>query len=320
MLLLCLCVRVVKKNLLHERATWKASSQSVTENMKPQKPPDLHLPLPPLQQNRQQKCKEMTDQVAAFQFASQVFISNQDGAIYHDVQIIDHPTNHCIVRLEQCPVNERRYILLVNLELNLEHMRTKRMIFQYDVKVWFRDENEKVCCIKNEETVFDSGRWMRLCVIDLRDELAEVELEEEEDVENDWGVLILPGAEDHGDGIDDDAPLGLTSVRIYISFTEVEEVLNNFVNEEDVMSYAEMEEEIMMETMEEEAMILQNECIDQQLQQSSAAEVAVSICKSVALVICSGVMLHVLKRFWWSGGCCSALHAMLFSNNNTQKR
>ena len=260
-------------------------------------------------------CKEMTDQVAAFQFSSQLFLSNQDGAIYHDVQIIDHPTNHCIVRLEPCPVNERRYILLVNLQ----NMRTKRMKFQYDVKVWFRDENEKVCCIKNEEAVFDSGRWMRLCVIDLRDELAEVELEEE-DVENDWGVLILPGAEDHGDGIDDDAPLGLSSVRIFISFTEVEEVLNNVVNEEDVMSYAEMKE-IMMEIMEEEeAMILQNECIDQQLQQSSATEVVVSICKSVALVICSGVLLHVLKRFWWSGGCCSALHTMLFSSNNTRKR
>lgn len=164
------------------------------------------------------------------------------------------------------------------------------MIFQYDVKVWFRDESEKVCCIKNEETVFDSGRWMRLCVIDLRDELAEVELEEEEDAENDWGVLILPGAEDNGGGIDDDAPLGLSSVRIFISFTEVP---NNFD-----MSYAEMEEEIMMEIMEEEeAMIPRNEHIYQQLQHSSAAEVAVSICKSVALVICSGVMLHVLKRF-----------------------
>ena len=195
------------------------------------------------------------------------------------------------------------------------------MMFQYDVKVWFRDENEKVCCIKNEEAVFDSGRWMRLCVIDLRDELAEVELEEEEDVENDWGVLILPGAEDHGDGIDDDAPLGLSSVRIFISFTEAEEVLNNFVDEEDVMSYAELEDEIMMAIMEEEeALIPRNEHSDQQLQQSSAAEVAVSICKSVALVICSGVVLHVLKRFWWSGGCCSALHTMLFSNNNTRKR
>jgi hypothetical protein len=191
-------------------------------------------------------------------------------------------------------------------------MRIARMIFQYDVRVWFRDENEKVCFIENEEAVFDSGRWMRLCVIDLRDELAEVKLGEE-DIENDWGVLILPGAEDdHGDGIDDDAPL-LSSVRIFISFTEVqvEDVPNNFVNEEDVMSYAEMDEEIMMEIMEEEEMILQNEL--------PAAEVAVSICKSVALVICSGVMLHVLKRFWWSGGCCSALHTMLFSSN-TRKR
>jgi hypothetical protein len=262
-------------------------------------------------------CKEMTDQVAAFQFASQVFLSNQDGAIYHDVQIIDDPTNHCIVRLEQCPVNERRYILLVNLQ----NMSTMRMIFQYDVKVWFRDEKENVCCIKNEEAVFDSGRWMRLCVIDLGDELAEVELGEE-DVENDWGVLILPGAEDHGDGIDDDAPLGLSSVRIFISFTEVVEEVPNFVDEEDVMSYAEMEGK-MMWAMEEEAkmeMIPLNEHIDQQLQRSSAAEVAVSICKSVALVICSGVMLHVLKRFWWSGGCCSALHPMLFSSNNTRKR
>jgi len=135
-------------------------------------------------------------------------------------------------------------------------------------------------------------------------------------------VLILPGAEDHGDGIDDDAPLGLSSVRIFISFTEVVEEVPNFVDEEDVMSYAEMEGK-MMWAMEEEAkmeMIPLNEHIDQQLQRSSAAEVAVSICKSVALVICSGVMLHVLKRFWWSGGCCSALHKMLFSNNNTRKR
>lgn len=196
------------------------------------------------------------------------------------------------------------------------------MIFQYDVKVWFRDENEKVCCM-NEEAVFDSGTWMRLCVIDLRDELAELELGEE-DVENDWGVLILPGAEDHGDGIVDDAPLGLSSVvRIFISFTEVEEVANNFdfVNEEDVISYAEMKE-ILTEIMEEEEAMIprNNEHIYQQLQQSSASEVAVSICKSVALVICSGVMLHVLKRFWWSGGCCSALQTMLFSNYNTRKR
>lgn len=251
----------------------------------------------------------MTDQVAAFQFASQVFLSNHDGAIYHDVQIIDHPTNHCVVRLEQCPVNERRYILLVNLQ----NMRTTRVIFQYDVGVWFRDENEKVCCIENEEAVFDSGRWMRLCVIDLRDEMAKVKLGEE-DIENDWGVLILPGAEDDqgGEIDDDDAPLGLSSVRIFISFTEVEDVPNNFVNEEDVISsYSELEEETMTEIMEEEEMILQNEL--------PAAEVAVSICKSIALVICGGVMLHVLKRFWWSGGCCSALHTMLFSSN-TRKR
>lgn len=91
------------------------------------------------------------------------------------------------------------------------------MTLRYDTTIWFRDE--EVSSIRNEEVIVDAGRWMRLCVINLHDELAELE----ERGANARGALILPGEEDHNDDAELLRNFILSYMRVSINFVEVQE-------------------------------------------------------------------------------------------------
>ena len=94
------------------------------------------------------------------------------------------------------------------------------MKIRIDTSIWFRDV--EVLRMRNEKAIVDAGRWLRLCVIDLRDELNELE----ERLRNAGGALILPGLEDDNNVVGTDEQYGegiLSYMRVFINFVDLEE-------------------------------------------------------------------------------------------------